>query len=323
MRKKTHSLKKLLWILDTLYKTGGITQKALIDRWEKSPLNDDNESISKRMFFEYKNTIEEIFDVNINCNVSDGYKYYIEDTKDLTKGTVKNWLLTSFSIHNMMMESKQLNNRILYERIPCGNEFLPTIVQAMKDNVCLKISHQGFTYDTPHVFTLKPYGLKVFKQRWYLVGVPHYDKGIKIYALDRIHQLELTEEHFQMPDDFDLSAYFYNLYGVSIDWERFPTDTIRIKAKNTGGYHQVHYLRTLPLHHTQKEVEKHPGYSIFEVRLSPSLDFIYEILSKGDEVEVLSPQWFREEIAGYARAFYQMYKDDIDILNERDQSLQK
>ena len=142
-------------------------------------------------------------------------------------------------------------------------------------------------------------------------------------ALDRIHQLELTEEHFQMPDDFDLATYFYNLYGVSIDWERFPTDTIRIKAKNTEGYHQVHYLRTLPLHHTQKEVEKHPGYSIFEVRLSPSLDFIYEILSKGDEVEVLSPQWFREEIAGYARAFYQMYKDDIDILNKRDQSLQK
>ena len=91
-----------------------------------------------------------------------------------------------------------------------------------------------------------------------------------------------------------------------------------IKAKNTKDNHQVDYLRTLPLHHSQKEVKRHNEYSIFEVKLSPSYDFIQEILSKGEEVEILSPEWFRDEMAGYVRSLYNMYKDSIANLDKRD-----
>jgi hypothetical protein len=80
----------------------------------------------------------------------------------------------------------------------------------------------------------------------------------------------------------------------------------------------VDYLRTLPLHHTQKDVERHKDYSIFEVKLSPSYDFIQEILSKTEEVEILSPEWFREEVASYVRNLYNMYKDSIENLDKRD-----
>lgn len=121
-----------------------------------------------------------------------------------------------------------------------------------------------------------------------------------------------------MPEDFDLSTLYHNHYGIIMDLEDHPIDTIRIKAKNAKDYHQVDYLRTLPLHHSQKEVEKHKEYSIFEVKLSPSYDFIQEILSKADEVEVLSPEWFREEVASYARSLYNMYKDSIEALDKKD-----
>ena len=119
-----------------------------------------------------------------------------------------------------------------------------------------------------------------------------------------------------MPENFDLSTHFYNSYGVyTDDLEDHPIDTIRIKADDQ----QRNYLRTLPLHHSQKEVERTKDHSIFEVKLSPSYDFIYEILSKGDGVEILSPQWFREEVASYVRAMHHSYKDTIDILNQRDE----
>ena len=77
-------------------------------------------------------------------------------------------------------------------------------------------------------------------------------------------------------------------------------------------------MRTLPLHHSQKEIEKHEKYSIFTVKVYPTLDFIQEILSYGDEVEVVSPKWVREDVASYARNLYKMYKEDIDDLDERD-----
>jgi len=309
--------KQYIWLLDTIYRNGGITQKDIMKKWEKSALNDDGKPLAERTFYAHKDAIESIFGISIGCNASNGHTYYIEDSEELSKGIVKDWLLTSFSINNMMAESRQLNNRIHFERIPCGNEYLTTLVQAMKDNVCLKIVHQKFDSSEPRNITLKPYGIKVFKQRWYLVGIPHYCEEIRTFALDRIHQIELTKEPFDMPEDFDLSMVYFNHYGIIMDLEQFPIDTIRIKAKNTENHHQVDYLRTLPLHHTQKEVERHEDYSIFEVKLSPSYDFILEILSKADEVEILSPEWFREEMAGYARSLYNMYKDSIENLDKK------
>ena len=310
------NFKRYIWMLDTIYRTGGIRKKELIKRWAESPLNDEHKVIAERTFREDIKAIETIFDVSIGCNASNKYKYFIEDSEELSKGIVKNWLLTSFSINNMMAESKQLSNRILFEQIPSGNEFMPTIVQAMQENVCLKITRQGFGSDEAYSFIMKPYGIKVFKQRWYIVGVPNHKEQIKNYALDRTHKIELTDEHFDMPENFDLSTYFYNSYGVyTDDLEDHPTDSIRIKADNQ----QRHYLRTLPLHHSQKEVERTKDYSIFEVKLSPSYDFIYEILSKGDGIEILSPQWFREEVASYVRAMHRSYKDTIDILSQRDE----
>lgn len=312
------NFKKYIWMLDTIYRTGGISKKELIRRWEESPLNDRHKTIAERTFRKDIRTIEEIFDVNIGCNASDKYKYFIEDSAELSKGIVKNWLLTSFSINNMMAESKQLNNHILFEQIPCGNEFLPTIVQAIKENVSLKLTRQGFGSEKAYTITMKPYGIKVFKQRWYIVGVPNNSEQIKNYALDRTLKLELTDEHFDMPESFDLSTHFYNSYGVyTDDLEDHPVDTIRIKADNQQRY----YLRTLPLHHSQEEVEITQDYSIFEVRLSPSYDFIYEILSKGDGVEILAPKWFREEVASYVRAMHRSYKDTIEVLNQRDEKL--
>ena len=310
------NFKRYIWMLDTIYRTGGIRKEELMRRWEESPLNDAHKAIAERTFRQDIKAIQTIFDVSIGCNASNKYRYFIEDSVEFSKGVVKNWLLTSFSINNMMAESKQLSNRIHFEQIPCGNEFLPTIVQAMQENVCLKMTRQGFGNDKPYTFTMKPYGIKVFKQRWYIIGIPSHSEQIKNYALDRIHKLELTDEHFDMPENFDLSIHFYNSYGIfNDDLEDHPIDTIRIKADCK----QCHYLRTLPLHHSQKEVERNGDYSIFEVKLSPSYDFINEILSKGDGIEILAPQWFREEVASYVRAMHSSYKDTIDILNQRDE----
>ncbi|MBO5632515.1 MAG: WYL domain-containing protein, partial [Aeriscardovia sp.] len=60
----------------------------------------------------------------------------------------------------------------------------------------------------------------------------------------------------------------------------------------------VSYLRTLPLHKSQKEINTTAEYSDFQFHLAPNFEFMQEILGRGDEAEVLSPQPLREHIAG-------------------------
>lgn len=285
--------KKYLWIVNKLYATGGISYKNLVKAWEHSVLNDEGTTIPKRTFDDYRNAIEETFDLNIMCDASDGYKYKLCDAESLRKDKVKSWLLSSFAVNNSILESRKLKQRILFERIPSGNELLMRIIEAMQENKTLRLTYQGLHHDCPFTFLAEPYCVKVFKQRWYMVARSPEKDSIFIYALDRILQLELTDVAFIFPDTFDTEAYFRNSYGIMVTPEDLDVETIRIKVTDLGNKRK--YLRLLPLHVSQEETEVHSDYSIFSYRLYPTYDFFQEVLSHGAEIEILSPEWVRQE----------------------------
>jgi hypothetical protein len=108
---------------------------------------------------------------------------------------------------------------------------------------------------------------------------------LRIYALDRIKALESTERKFKLPKKFDAAKFFADHYGIIIGDEDFDVEPVALKVDSW----QSKYLRTLPLHHTQVEVERNDEYSIFEYRLCPSFDFRQKILSMGATTEVLAP----------------------------------
>lgn len=67
------------------------------------------------------------------------------------------------------------------------------------------------------------------------------------------------------------------------------------------------YVRALPLHHTQREVETGEWYSIFEYRMKPTFDLRQELLSRGDAVEVLSPRSLRDEMQSEIKRLQSLY----------------
>ena len=69
--------------------------------------------------------------------------------------------------------------------------------------------------------------------------------------------------------------------------------------------------RALPLHHTQREVETGEWYSVFEYRMKPTFDLKQELLSRGDAVEVLSPQSLRDEMQEEIINMYNLYRYGI------------
>ena len=126
-------------------------------------------------------------------------------------------------------------------------------------------------------------------------------KGIHRFGLDRIKHLEVTESKFCYPKNFSPQDYYSDYYGVF--HEQKPM-TIRLKAYRE----KPHYLRSLPLHHSQREIETNNNYTIFEYIIAPTYDFIQEILSHGNQLEVLSPDTFRQQIKAIIQEMHDFYE---------------
>lgn len=292
---------KYIWLVDTIYRAGKITFEEINERWLRSNLS-EGEDIPLRTFHNWRKTVENTFDININCNRKAGYYYYIENAEDLEKGGIRNWLLNTFAVNNLINESHHIKNRILFENIPSGRKFLTPIIEAMRDNLEIELLHKSYWYDEPRTYIVQPYCIKVFKQRWYVVGYCKERNALRTFSLDRIQKLNTLDTKFIVPKDFDGNDYFENCFGIIAD-DDVSVEIIRIKVY---GMH-VQYVRALPFHHSQVEIETNNEYSIFELKMKPTFDFKQELLSRGADIEVLSPLFFREEMLEAADLILRRY----------------
>ena len=295
-------LNKYVWLVETIYNAKYITFEEINRRWLDDDISEGLE-IPKRTFHTWLNEAQEMFGLVILCERKGGYHYYIENAEEIKQGGLRNWLLNTISTSNLLMEHRQLKDRILLEEVPSVKDHLSPILTAMKADTTLRITYQSYWRNESSTFELEPYCVKLFKQRWYLVGRSPHIKQVRIYALDRILNLEITGKTFKMPKKFDGMDFFKDFYGI-IAHENAKAETVKLKV-NAG---QANYLRSLPLHPSQKEVEQGEGYSIFELHLCPEFDFQQELLWNGDAVEVLEPLWLREEIAEKVRVMWEKYQ---------------
>ena len=300
-------LRRHIWILSELYRhPKGLTYKEFADRWERSSQNILGTSLPKRTFADCLRAIEETFDIDISSDARNGYRYRIVQRDWLENDRVKDWLLSAFAVNGLLQDSRGLRERVMYEDIPSGNDYLLTVLEAMKENRVLTMTYQDYFDEEPREIMLEPYCVRVFRQRWYVISEmenePESEEpseltnqgGIRRYALDRVQRLEITSQTFKMPHQFSVDSYFADAFGIIVEAEEYDVETIRLKVYDVN--HRREYLRSLPLHPSQREVEKHEDYSIFEVRVMPTYDFIQELLSMGGEVEVISPAYVREEM---------------------------
>ena len=295
-------INRYVWFVTTIYNRGPISLEEIQRRFESH--FGRGEELSERQFHRYTDAVEELFDIEIKYSRTQR-GYVIADLEGIDNMGMRKWLIQTFSVNNILHESQDLKNRILLENVPSGQHYLTTIVDAMRESVALSMTYQSFGKSEPSTFEVEPYCVKLFEQRWYMLGMS--DK-LRIYALDRIQALEPTERKFKLPKNFDAEKFFEDYYGIIISDEDFDVEPVALKVD----WWQSKYLRTLPLHHTQVEVERTEEYSIFEYRLCPSFDFRQKILSMGVAVEVLAPKALREEIDINACDMASLYHDHFN-----------
>lgn len=277
--------KRYIWLVDLINRRKYVSFKEISEAWMRSPLNETGDPLSERTFFNHKDAIAGMFGIEILNDRSLGF--YI-GRSDVGSDETSDWMLHTLCLNNVLHENADMKDRILMEKVPSSERFLTDIISAMRDFRVIRLCYQSFRHPEPFCFNVRPYCVKYFKQRWYLLG--DSDLGMRIYSLDRFVDMEELEEHFEIPKGFDAEEYFGNYFGVIIGEE--PED-VKIRVVPD----QVKYFRTLPMHGSQRETVQEDGSSVFSYHIAPTLDFVQEILSHGADVEVLEPAELRESVA--------------------------
>ena len=305
---------RYVWLMDILRRHKRLTFEEINELWQESGLS-YGEELPLKTFHNHKKAIKDIFDVYIECDRKDGYRYYIDEPERIEGNNLRSWLISSYATLNQIQADNKLEDRIIFEEIPSGQTWLTCIADAMRRNHVLSITHQGFGKPEPSTFDIEPYFLKVVKRRWYVVArSPYYsernkEQGVKpsdvylVYALDRISDIQDTGRTFKMKKNFDVHSYFEGCCGIITSNE--SSQKIVLRAYN--GF--ADYLRTLPLHESQREIGSDDESTLFEYHLKPTFDFYQLVLAQDDQVEVLEPESVRDEMRNFAQNILDFYTE--------------
>lgn len=314
---------RYVWLIEQFRRYGRLTYEEINAHWHKSGLSyGDQNDLALRTFHHHRKAILDIFEVEIACDTRGGYKYYISHPEELENDNLRVWLIDSYTAMNQIQADKKLKGRILFENVPSGHRWLNVITDAMRNNQVLNITHYGFDKQEAWSFDIEPYYLKVVKRRWYVLARSPYYSGhnrrrnqadgghrpedvYRVYALDRIRDCQATGETFQMKADFDIEAYFRGCCGIIPSAEE-PVKVL-IKAYHGG----ADYLRTLPLHESQREMPEREDdeAAYFELEVCPTYDLYQALLAQADQIEVVEPEAVRKQMRNFARNLMSYYKE--------------
>lgn len=296
-----NSFSRYIWLIDLINRRGYIKMAEINEAWLRCTLNDEHKDLPERTFFNHRDAISEIFGLDIEYDRELGYHIPKSQMND---SGARSWLLQSLSINNVINESASLRDKILFESAPSAIPFLGEIINIIRDGNAMNLTYQSYRNKEPYTFEAHPYCLKMFKQRWYLLAkTPKYDYPT-IYSLDRVVDIEELDKKAEIPQGFNAKEYFSKFYGV-ITGDGNVAQIIKIKVRAD----QAFYFRSLPLHHSQEEIETTDEYAVFKYFVVPSADFVQEILSHGDSVVVLEPLELRNRIGQNVKSIGLLYSE--------------
>ena len=297
----TELLQKYIWLVQTFIRAGenGLSLSEIEDRWEER----FDSSYSRRTFNNHREAVEEVFGIRIECNRSTN-RYYVGYSQDIADENAEMaWLINTFTVNNILSLGKErLSGRVSVEDIPSGHTHLTSIMEAMTEGYEIRIGYQKYTSSDTDTYTVRPYAVKEASRRWYLIGYCLERKGLRVYGLDRVKRLDETGNTFRMDRKFSIDELFATSFGIYLP--DGPGQTITFRTDETD----ARYLRDLPVHPSQTEIERREGSVTFSIFVCPNKALIMEFCKYGSSIEVLSPESVREEVASELDKAARLYK---------------
>ena len=308
----------LIGLLDSAH----LTFEEIADEWKEAHANQDNNVLDKRTFHRYRENIQSQFGITVECNKSDGYRYYLKrdpvDDDDVTE-----WMLSSLRLASLG-DMLKFHNKVMLDTPPYNTEYLDDILAAIDKQYLLKFKYvSGFGAESDIV--LQPAFVRYYKQRWYVVGVKKQrsasegkanssaeqdeKKLVRVLPFDRISFLKLIcEKHplsAKMKKFLTPENYYEDCFGI-YRMEDVPVEKIRIRAF----YPEYNYIEEVPLHESQQKVKesKDGMYREYTLTIRPSRDFLQELLWHGRNLIVLKPESLRQEMIDILKDMTKSYE---------------
>ncbi|MDZ7848137.1 MAG: WYL domain-containing protein [Owenweeksia sp.] len=243
---------------------------------------------SKRTFDRDKADFRETFGISIRYTASQR-GYYIEEDAYHNQGFER--ILEAFDIFNALRLSQDVWPFIhLEQRRPQGTENLYGLLHAIKNKLEIRFTYHKFWEEEKSLRHVAPYGLKEYRNRWYVLAKDFKDDQLKTFGLDRLSELQMTNRKMDTSKPVDVEEYFRYCFGV-IQWHEEPEE---IELAFTA--FQGKYIKTLPLHSTQEILEDSKKQLRVKLKLHITYDFTMELLSYGSDVMVIAPKRLKKDL---------------------------
>lgn len=313
------------------------TIEDLLDECNKALRSQDKPEVSKRTIQNDITTLGTDYGIRLQENLKRGrqrlYRYYdldyslpliringeernkiqaaIDVLEDFEGEPLYDWTRSFL----MQVESGLLNDSpsplVTFQSNPDlkGISHFPNLLQAIRTKRVLKLRYTPYGKDTQTI-TIYPYHLKQFNDRWYLIAQAKGYESYAHYALDRIDSYEEVALPYK-ESDVDFSEYFDDVIGVTVP----DVDAEDIVIKVTGK--RFNYIRTKPLHLSQRIIEEAEGYAIISINVKVNKELESLILSFGDDMEIIAPASFRDRVAEKIQAMNLKYLNNAENLHSK------
>jgi predicted DNA-binding transcriptional regulator YafY len=212
--------------------------------------------------------------------------------------------MEAFDIINTLSAGQKLAQYVLLEkRRSLGTEYIHGLLYAIQNRFVITMAYQKYDEETETSREIEPFALKEFKGRWYLFSKDRNDNRIKTFALDRIHNLDITKVKFIYPFDMNPNDYFNHCFGIFTSNETTGPEEIILSFDP----YQGQYIKSFPLHESQKILIDNEQELRICLTLYTTHDFLMELLSYGDNVKVIQPQSLTDRIIGIIKDMNQLY----------------
>ena len=306
-----------------------LTFEEIANEWRDANANQDEDELDKRTFHRYRENIQSQFGITVECDKSDGYRYYLK-RDPIANDDVTEWMLSSLRLASLG-DMLKFHNKVMLDTPPYNTEYLDDILAAIDKQYLLKFKYvSGFGAESDIV--LQPAFVRYFKQRWYVIGVKSEERRVKnssaevdgdadlnaevdekklvrCLPFDRISFLKLIcEKHplsAKMKKFLTPENYYEDCFGI-YRMEDVPVEKIRIRAF----YPEYNYIEEVPLHESQQKVKesKDGMFREYTLIVRPSRDFLQELLWHGRNIIVLKPENLRQEMIGILKNMTKSYE---------------
>ena len=259
--------------------------------------------ISERTFHRIKATLRNDYGIIIkHSRTNDGF--YLDEEKSMNIESflshmeilaTAEQLSANLNENNNTLSFVEFENKAAIETIPN----FKIVLEAIQQNLAISFIHNSFYHGKEQEYTLKPYFLKQYQNRWYAIG--ETEKGYRTFGIDRIENITIGTKKFK-PKTEEAKEKFSNVIGLNhVDHK---LETIKLSFHSS----QKPYIVSLPLHHSQKEISLDNGKTFdIELLIHPNFEFRQQVLKYGSLVKVVEPKWLAAEIKEELRKAFENY----------------